>query len=104
MFQFNLLVIFIFQVLNETNDHRKRVIAGVTTELQKWFISTCKAKAIYHTLNCFSVDITNKCLIGEGWVPVIELNTVRKALSDGAVSRYIYSFIVLQLLKIVFKF
>ena len=27
-------------------------------------------KAIYHTLNMLSVDVTKKCLVAEGWSPV----------------------------------
>ena len=29
-----------------------------------------KEKAIYHTLNMLSLDVTKKCLVGEGWSPV----------------------------------
>lgn len=29
-----------------------------------------KEKSIYHTLNMLSLDVTKKCLVGEGWSPV----------------------------------
>lgn len=29
-----------------------------------------REKAIYHTLNMLSVDVTKKCLVAEGWSPV----------------------------------
>jgi len=44
-----------------------------------------KMKAIYHTLNMFNMDVTQKCLIAECWVPVRDLPGVRKALEDGGV-------------------
>jgi V-type H+-transporting ATPase subunit a len=39
-----------------------------------------KEKAIYHTLNMFSLDVTKKCLIAEGWSPVFATSKVQDAL------------------------
>lgn len=35
-----------------------------------------KEKIIYHTLNMLSVDVTKKCLVGEGWSPVFATTQV----------------------------
>lgn len=35
-----------------------------------------KQKAIYHTLNMLSIDVTKKCLVGEGWSPVFATQQV----------------------------
>lgn len=59
---------------------------GVSKELQNWTIMVKKMKAIYHTLNFFNVDVTKKCLIGEGWIPVEDVETVRGALTSASVS------------------
>lgn len=59
---------------------------GVSRELQNWTIMVKKMKAIYHTLNLFNVDVTKKCLIGEGWIPVLDVETVRGALTSASVS------------------
>ncbi|XP_065093537.1 V-type proton ATPase 116 kDa subunit a1-like isoform X1 [Ochlerotatus camptorhynchus] len=71
-------------VLNQTQDHRSRVLSTVAKELPRWTIMVKKMKAIYHTLNLFNMDVTKKCLIGECWVPVLDLPVVQKALSDGS--------------------
>lgn len=82
-------------VLNQTQDHRQRVLVSVAKELPLWIVMVRKMKAIYHTLNLFNMDVSKKCLIGECWVPVNDLPTVRKALSDGseAVGSTIQSFL-----------
>lgn len=71
-------------VLNQTQDHRQRVLVGVARELNNWMVMVRKMKAIYHTLNSFNMDVTNKCLIAECWVPVSDLPKLRKALQDGS--------------------
>lgn len=82
-------------VLNQTQDHRQRVLLSVAKELPAWIIMVHKMKAIYHTLNLFNMDVTKKCLIGECWVPVNDLPIVRKSLTDGsnAVGSTIQSFL-----------
>ena len=39
-----------------------------------------KEKATYHALNAFSVDVTRKCLVAEGWCPAAAKPRVREAL------------------------
>lgn len=73
-------------VLNQTEDHRQRVLVSVAKELQNWRVMVHKMKAIYHTLNMFTDDVTKKCLIGECWTPVNDLPTVQHALQVGSVS------------------
>ncbi|TDG47003.1 hypothetical protein AWZ03_006584 [Drosophila navojoa] len=71
-------------VINQSADHRSRVLSSAANHLARWTIMVKKMKAIYHTLNYFNPDVTGKCLIGEGWVPVRDLPTVQQALSRGA--------------------
>lgn len=72
-------------VLGQTLDHRHRVLVTVAKELRTWCVMVRKMKAIYHTLNRFNMDVTNKCLIAECWVPKDDLHRVRRALEDGGV-------------------
>ena len=45
-----------------------------------------KIKAIYHILNMFNLDVTQRCLIAECWCPVEELDEIQRALIKGTVS------------------
>ncbi|ESO84217.1 hypothetical protein LOTGIDRAFT_108161 [Lottia gigantea] len=70
-------------VLNQTEDHRRRVLVGAQKEIRNWIIKVEKIKAIYHTLNMFSFDISHNSLIAEGWCPVQSLEEVRRVLKEG---------------------
>uniref|UniRef100_A0A0N7ZA30 V-type proton ATPase subunit a n=1 Tax=Scylla olivacea TaxID=85551 RepID=A0A0N7ZA30_SCYOL len=70
-------------VLNQTTDHRHRVLAAAAKHLRTWFIKVKKMKAIYHTLNMLNLDVTNKCLIAECWIPTVDMGSIRAALRKG---------------------
>ncbi|KAF5299268.1 hypothetical protein FQA39_LY02441 [Lamprigera yunnana] len=70
-------------VVNQTSDHRQRVLLSVVKELHNWTVMVKKMKAIYHTLNMFNMDVSKKCLIGECWMPKNERHVVQQALLDG---------------------
>uniref|UniRef100_A0A0D9XIB4 V-type proton ATPase subunit a n=1 Tax=Leersia perrieri TaxID=77586 RepID=A0A0D9XIB4_9ORYZ len=44
-----------------------------------------KEKAIYHTLNMLSLDVTKKCLVAEGWSPVFATSQIQDALQRATV-------------------
>ncbi|CAH1738660.1 V-type proton ATPase 116 kDa subunit a 1 isoform X2 [Aphis gossypii] len=71
-------------VLNQTRDHRQRVLTTVTKDLHNWGVMVRKMKAIYHTLNLFNMDVTKKCLIGECWIPIKDLAFIRHTLAEGS--------------------
>ncbi|XP_060527262.1 V-type proton ATPase 116 kDa subunit a1-like isoform X2 [Cylas formicarius] len=73
-------------VLNQTMDHRRRLLHTVAKELANWTVMVCKMKAIYHTLNLLSVDVSKKFLIGEAWVPTADMHLVENALTQGSIS------------------
>ncbi|XP_014203927.1 V-type proton ATPase 116 kDa subunit a isoform X3 [Copidosoma floridanum] len=70
-------------VLGQTQDHRHRVLVAAAKNIKNWFIKVRKIKAIYHTLNLFNLDVTQKCLIAECWVPVLDIETIQQALRRG---------------------
>ncbi|XP_012288952.1 V-type proton ATPase 116 kDa subunit a isoform X2 [Orussus abietinus] len=71
-------------VLNQTQDHRQRVLHNVAKELPNWSIMVRKMKAIYYTMNLFNMDVSKKCLIGECWVPIADLAVVQNCLTEGS--------------------
>ncbi|XP_069041950.1 V-type proton ATPase 116 kDa subunit a isoform X1 [Lepisosteus oculatus] len=70
-------------VLNQTEDHRQRVLQAAAKTVRVWFIKVRKMKAIYHTLNLCNIDVTQKCLIAEVWCPVTDLDSIQFALRRG---------------------
>jgi V-type H+-transporting ATPase subunit a len=71
-------------VLGQTQDHRHRVLVAAAKNVRMWMAKACKIKAIYHTLNLFNVDVTQKCLIAECWCPVADLDHIQIALKRGS--------------------
>lgn len=46
-------------------------------------------KAIYHAMNMFNLDMTQRCLIAECWCPVKDIPEVQAALARGTVSHHL---------------
>lgn len=67
-------------VLNQTEDHRRRVLMCVRQEIPLFSVMIMKMKAIYHTMNFFNTDVTNKCLVAEGWLPKSDLQIINDVL------------------------
>ncbi|UYV79513.1 unc-32 [Cordylochernes scorpioides] len=70
-------------VLGQTQDHRHRVLVAAAKNIKSWFVKVRKIKAIYHTLNLFNLDVTQKCLIAECWCAVNDLDHIQLALRRG---------------------
>ncbi|VDD74620.1 unnamed protein product [Mesocestoides corti] len=70
-------------VLTQTQQHRQRILEAAARNLNSWFIRVRKMKAIYHTLNFFDLDVTTKCMIGECWCALSDLDQVNLALCRG---------------------
>ncbi|KAG1654256.1 V-type proton ATPase subunit a isoform 1 [Nymphon striatum] len=70
-------------VLQQTQDHRHRVLVAAAKNIKNWVVKVRKIKAIYHTLNLFNLDVTQKCLIAECWCAVSDLDKIQHALRRG---------------------
>ena len=73
-------------MLGQTQDHRYRVLVAAAKNIKSWFVKVRKIKAIYHTLNLFNLDVTQKCLIAECWCACSDLDKIQMALCRGTVS------------------
>uniref|UniRef100_A0A0N5AQS7 V-type proton ATPase subunit a n=1 Tax=Syphacia muris TaxID=451379 RepID=A0A0N5AQS7_9BILA len=71
-------------ILRQTMEHREKVLRATALNYKTWTIKVLKIKSIFHTLNMFSLDITQKCLIAECWIPVTDIPLVRHQLQVGA--------------------
>ena len=49
------------------------------------FIKVRKVKAVFHTLNFLNLDVSQKCLIAECWIPTADLDLIRSVLSRASV-------------------
>jgi V-type H+-transporting ATPase subunit a len=70
-------------VMKQTKEHRNAILMEAAKSIQLWFCKVLKIKGIYHTLNFLSIDITQKCLIGECWIPNVHMVEVLLALKRG---------------------
>lgn len=71
-------------VINQTNDHRQRVLNYAAKSFYEWTIKVKKLKAIYHIMNLFSIDLSQKCVIGECWIPTADIQLIKNALIEGS--------------------
>ncbi|XP_063394016.1 V-type proton ATPase 116 kDa subunit a 1-like [Cydia fagiglandana] len=67
-------------VLSETKFHRCMVIHTMAKSYPTYLLRLRKAKAIYHVMNFFTLDITKNCLIGRCWIPTADLAKVQTVL------------------------
>ncbi|VFQ62429.1 unnamed protein product [Cuscuta campestris] len=64
--------------------HKEMLLKTISCKFQQWNLLVKKEKSVYHTLNMLSLDVTKKCLIGEGWCPVFATSQVQAALDRAA--------------------
>ncbi|CAN6900539.1 unnamed protein product [Brassica oleracea] len=80
-------------------DHRKILLETIGDRFEQWNLKVRKEKAIYHTLNMLSLDVTKKCLVGEGWSPLFAAPEIQEALQRAAVDSNSQVGSILQVLR-----
>ncbi|KAG6653366.1 hypothetical protein I3843_05G063300 [Carya illinoinensis] len=63
---------------------RNNLLQTIGDHFEQWDTLARKEKSIYHTLNMLSLDVTKKCLVGEGWSPVFATKQIQDALQRAA--------------------
>ncbi|XP_052752559.1 V-type proton ATPase 116 kDa subunit a 1-like [Galleria mellonella] len=82
------------QVLKKTAFHRCKTLRTIARQIRPLTVQVKKAKAIYHNLNFFNMDITKKCLIGQCWIADRDATQVHEGLETCSqmVGTNVYSF------------
>lgn len=70
--------------LDASTSHRDSTLVTVGNTLSEWTTMVQREKAIYHTLNMLSIDVTRQCLVAEGWIPKNAHGAVNEALQRAA--------------------
>jgi hypothetical protein len=70
------------QTTNEAGERRREaMLREIGYSLEDWVVMVRKEKAVYHTLNKLSMDVTSKVLIAEAWVPCYAKQQVQDTLA-----------------------
>ncbi|BFZ57139.1 H(+)-transporting V0 sector ATPase subunit a [Savitreella phatthalungensis] len=75
----------IMSVLHNTRQTAHSELSYLAQNLQAWMVSVRKERAIFQTMNLFSYDEHQHCLIAEGWCPRLDLDKVHRTLRDAAI-------------------
>ena len=75
---------------------QEAALRGAAAEIDAWAVRVRREKAIFHTLNKFSVDVSRKVLMGEAWVPASMRLRVQDALQAAAARAAALSGVVFQ--------
>lgn len=81
------------------NRHRDNVLLSIASEIELWSSMVKKEKALNHTLNMLSMDVTRKCLVGEGWCPLSAEPQIQDALERAAFDSNSQVLTIFQVIK-----
>uniref|UniRef100_A0A7S1TIV0 V-type proton ATPase subunit a n=2 Tax=Compsopogon caeruleus TaxID=31354 RepID=A0A7S1TIV0_9RHOD len=71
------------RIIETTSQQRANTLSDVAGKLESWKWVVKREKSIYHTLNLFNFDTSNKLFYAEGWCPVDAIGDIRQALETG---------------------
>lgn len=68
-------------VLDNSREARRHFLAEYARNIESFFVTVRKHKAIYTIMNMCNYDVGRKCLVAEGWCPSRLIDRVLEALS-----------------------
>lgn len=80
--QLNLQIQDLDTVVENTRNHLISELMIFQDAFPSYYYSIKREKLIYQTLNKFDMDSTRRCLVGEGWIPKLELGKIRQILKN----------------------
>ena len=72
--------------IDASEDQSRALLLRVHHDWDGWMGVVRREKAVYHTLNKFSIDVTSKCLVAQGWIPTANRDDVVSALKQAALT------------------
>lgn len=78
----NLSITDLATVVDNTRNHLMTELSVLKEAYPNWWFIIQREKLIYQVLNTFDNDAARRCLVGEGWIPKSDLNTVRTTLKQ----------------------
>ncbi|KAK6634657.1 hypothetical protein RUM43_012058 [Polyplax serrata] len=72
------------QVMQQTMDHRRRILLVAATNVERWKLQVIKLKSIYHVMNMLQLDETNEFQSAECWLPQNDIQFIRQKLNMAA--------------------
>ncbi|KAK9512266.1 hypothetical protein O3M35_000732 [Rhynocoris fuscipes] len=70
------------RILIAKTNHLRNVLQSVAPNICRWYMQILKMKAIYHTLNLFNIESSEKVMIARCWVPKRNLQEIYYVLGD----------------------
>lgn len=80
--ELNLKIDDLTSVVESTKDHLITEMLFFQERYADWYYIVKRERSIYEILNMFDEDSTRRCLVGEGWIPKAEFESVRRTLKQ----------------------
>lgn len=70
--------------MQQTLDHRRRILLVAAMNVDKWKLQVLKLKSIYHIMNMLQLDKINEFQSAECWLPQNDIQYIRQKLNMAA--------------------
>lgn len=74
----------LYSVISAASAQRRGMLTSIGADMDEWVRLVKREKAVYHTLNKLSIDVTRKALVAEAWCPVEAKGRVHAAVVAAA--------------------